>query len=157
MVDNRETVAHLVARLQQLPQHYKIDFSPGECQDVTSKVRIEICEGDTSDGPGSAWMVLEESPLPHRVDFTRAFISALHYVVENGYSRIGNPGYYDDKAEFDCDLDSAIHEALQVLSVPVPTGDRLDWLAPLYEIADSLGYRWVEDEAEEDDAACAST
>lgn len=52
------TVGYLIELLKQFPPHFRLDFSPGECDDVTGRVAIEVLEGSTDDGPGRIWIRL---------------------------------------------------------------------------------------------------
>jgi len=56
----RWTVGEMIAALQQWPAHFNVDFSPGSCEDMTRSASVEVLEGDTSDGPGTVWLKLEE-------------------------------------------------------------------------------------------------
>lgn len=54
------TVGEMVAALSQWPPHYRLDFNPNDCDDMTTAASVEVLEGDTSDGPGSVWIKLED-------------------------------------------------------------------------------------------------
>lgn len=54
------TARELGDLIQRYPGHYKVDFNPGEQEDVTNVATVEVLEGDTSDGAGSLWIRLGE-------------------------------------------------------------------------------------------------
>lgn len=54
------TVGNFLEELQKFPRGYRLDFSPGDCEDVTSNAKIEVLEGTTSDGPGTVWIELQD-------------------------------------------------------------------------------------------------
>jgi hypothetical protein len=54
------TVGEMIAELQKHPPHFRLDFSPGEQEDITASCSVDCLEGDTSDGPGTVWIRLED-------------------------------------------------------------------------------------------------
>lgn len=58
------TVGDMIELLKQYPAEYRLDFSPGDVEDVTERGMIQVLEGTTSDGPGTVWIVLQDSDHP---------------------------------------------------------------------------------------------
>ena len=54
------TVGGFITALSLFPPEYRLDFSPGECEDVTTAAEIAVLEGTTSDGPGTVWIQLKD-------------------------------------------------------------------------------------------------
>jgi len=57
----RPTVSALIAALQSLPPHFLVEFAPDGNDDVVESCAVEVLEGDTSDGPGTAWIRLVDA------------------------------------------------------------------------------------------------
>lgn len=62
--DARVTVGKMVSILQEYPETFLLDFSPGNQEDVTNAFIVEVLEGTTPDCPGTVWIELRNPVKP---------------------------------------------------------------------------------------------